>query len=86
MRFSMRFWGDFDAILRTKPAPAYPARVYIRVTLQQNTAKLAEILRDCRECLVIDGYHSGTLHPRIWCDVDVQVSLLLPDNRNQIAY
>ena len=43
IRFSMRFWCDFDAILRTKPAPAYPARVYSRVTLRQNTAKLAEI-------------------------------------------
>ena len=43
MRFSMRFWCDFNAILRTKSAPAYPARVYSRVTLRQNTAKLAEI-------------------------------------------
>ena len=39
----MRFRGDFHAILRTKPAPAYPARVFSRVTLPQNTAKLAEI-------------------------------------------
>ena len=39
----MRFRCDFDAILRTKPAPAYPARVFNHVTLQQNTAKLAEI-------------------------------------------
>ena len=43
MRFSMRFWCDFDAILRTKSAPAYPARVYSRVTPRQNTVKLAEI-------------------------------------------
>ena len=43
MRFFMRFRCDFDAILRTKPATAYPARVCSRVTLQQNTAKLAEI-------------------------------------------
>ena len=39
----MWFRCDFDAILRTKPAPAYPARVFSRVTLRQNTAKLAEI-------------------------------------------
>ena len=37
------FSCDFDAILSTKPAPAYPARVFSRVTLRQNTAKLAEI-------------------------------------------
>ena len=43
MRFSMRFWCDFDAILHTKPAPAYPAQVFSRVTLPQNTAKLAEL-------------------------------------------
>ena len=43
MRFLMRFRCDFDAILRTKPAPAYPARVCNHVTLRQNTAKLAEI-------------------------------------------
>ena len=43
MRFSMRFWCDFDVILHTKSAPAYPARVYSRVTPRQNTAKLAEI-------------------------------------------
>ena len=43
MRFLMRFRCDFDAILRTKPAPAYPARVFNHVTLRQNTAKLAEI-------------------------------------------
>ena len=46
MRFSMRFWCDFDAILRTKSAPAYPARVYSRVTPRQNTAKLAEIRKE----------------------------------------
>ena len=40
MRFLMRFRRDFDAILRTKPATAYPARVCGRVTLRQNTAKL----------------------------------------------
>ena len=33
----------FHAILRTKPAPAYPARFFSRVTLRQNTTKLAEI-------------------------------------------
>ena len=43
MRFFMRFRCDFDAILRTKPAPANPARVFSRVTLRQNTTKLAEI-------------------------------------------
>ena len=43
MRFFMRFRCDFDAILRTKPAPAYPAQVFSRVTLRQNTARLAEI-------------------------------------------
>ena len=43
MRCFMRFRCDFDAILRTKPATAYPARVCSRVTLRQNTAKLAEI-------------------------------------------
>ena len=43
MRFSMRFWCDFDAILRTKSAPVDPARVYSRVTPRQNTVKLAEI-------------------------------------------
>ena len=43
MRFLMRFRCDFDTILRTKPAPAYPARVFNRVTLRQNTAKLEEI-------------------------------------------
>ena len=37
------FGCDFYTILRTKPAPAYPARVFSRVTLRQNTAKLAEI-------------------------------------------
>ena len=45
MRMASRpvYTCDFDAILRTKPAPAYPARVFSRVTLRQNTAKLAEI-------------------------------------------
>ena len=42
MRFFMRFRCDFGAILRTKPAPAYPARVLV-VTLRRNTVKLAEI-------------------------------------------
>ena len=37
------FWCDLNAILRTKPAPAYPARAFSRVTLRQNIAKLAEI-------------------------------------------
>ena len=41
--YTCDFRCDFGAILRTKPAPAYPARVYSRVTLRQNTAKLAEI-------------------------------------------
>ena len=36
-------WCDFDAILRTKSAPANPARVFSHVTLRQNTTKLAEI-------------------------------------------
>ena len=39
MRFFMRFRCDFAS----KPATAYPARVCSRVTLRQNTAKLAEI-------------------------------------------
>ena len=43
MRILMRFRRDFDAILRTKPASAYTARVFSRVTLRQNTAKFAEI-------------------------------------------
>ena len=43
MRFFMRFRCDFGAILRTKPAPAYPARVFSRVTLRRNTVKLAGI-------------------------------------------
>ena len=43
MRFFMRFRCDFDAILRTKPAPANPARAFSRVTLRQNTTKLAKI-------------------------------------------
>ena len=43
MRFFMRFRCDFDAIFHTKPAPAYPAQVFSRVTLRENTAKLAEI-------------------------------------------
>ena len=44
MRFFMRLVRcDFDAILRAKPASAYPARVFSRVTLRQNTVKLAEI-------------------------------------------
>ena len=43
MRFSMWFRRDFDAILRTKPAPAYPARVFSRVAPRQNTAKWADI-------------------------------------------
>ena len=43
MRFFMRFRCNFDAIWRTKPPPAYPARVFSRVTLRQNTARLAEI-------------------------------------------
>ena len=43
MRFFMRFRCDFDAILRAKPASAYPARVFSRVTLRQNTVKLGEI-------------------------------------------
>ena len=37
------YTSDFDAILRTKPAPAYPARVLSRVTLRKDTAKSAEI-------------------------------------------
>ena len=41
--YTCDFSCDFDAIMRTKPAPAYPARVYSRVKLRQNTAKLAEI-------------------------------------------
>ena len=43
MRFLMRFRCDFGAILRTKPAPAYTARVFSRVTLRRNTVKLAGI-------------------------------------------
>ena len=43
VRFFMRFRCNSDAILRTKPAPAYPTRIFSRVTLRQNTAKLAEI-------------------------------------------
>ena len=43
MRFFMRFRCDFDAISRAKPASAYPARVFSRVTLRQNNVKLAEI-------------------------------------------
>ena len=39
MQFSMRCWCD----LRTKPAPGYPAWVFSRVTLRQNTSKLTEI-------------------------------------------
>ena len=41
--YTCDFSCDFDAILRTKLAPAYPARVFSRVTLPQNTARLAEI-------------------------------------------
>ena len=37
------FHASFDAILRTKPAPAYSARVFSRATLRSHTAKLAEI-------------------------------------------
>ena len=37
------FHAIFHAILRTKPAPAYPAQVFSHVTLRQNTAMLAEI-------------------------------------------
>ena len=43
MRFFMRFRCDFGAILHTKPAPAYPAEVFSRVTLRRNTVKLAGI-------------------------------------------
>ena len=43
MRFFMGFRGDFGAILRTKPAPAYLARVFSRVTLGRNTVQLAGI-------------------------------------------
>ena len=43
MQFFMRFRCDFGAILGTKPAPAYPARVFSRVTLRRNTVKLAGI-------------------------------------------
>ena len=45
-RFLMRFRYDFHAIWRTKPAPAYPARVFSRVTLRKNPAKLAEIVKE----------------------------------------
>ena len=45
MRFFMRFRCDLGAILRTKPAPAYPTRVFSRVTLRRNTVKLAGIGR-----------------------------------------
>ena len=44
-RLHMRFRCDFGAILRTKPAPAYPARVFSRVTLRRNTVKLAGLER-----------------------------------------
>ena len=43
MRFFMRFRCDFGAILHTKPAPAYPARVFSRVSLRRSTAKIAGI-------------------------------------------
>ena len=43
MRFFMRFRCDFGAILRTKLAPAYPARGFSSVTLRRNTVKLAGI-------------------------------------------
>ena len=43
MQFFMRFRCDFGAILHTKPAPAYPARVFSRVSLRRNAAKLAGI-------------------------------------------
>ena len=41
--YTCDFSCDFDTILCTKPATAYPARVCSRVTLRQTTAKLAEI-------------------------------------------
>ena len=48
---------DFDAILRTKPSPAYPARVFSRVTLRQNTAKLAGCLQ-----IICDNFLSNPRH------------------------
>ena len=41
--YTCDFSCDFDAILRTKPAPAYPAGFFSRVTLRRNTVKLAGI-------------------------------------------
>ena len=49
--YTCDFSCDFDAILRTKPAPGYPTLVFSRVTLRHNTAKLAEIGK--RGCLQI---------------------------------
>ena len=43
MRFFMRFRCNFGAILHTKPAPAYPAPFFSRVSLRRSTAKLAGI-------------------------------------------
>ena len=41
--YTCDFSCDFGAILRTKPAPAYPVRVFSRVSLRRNAAKLAGI-------------------------------------------
>ena len=41
--YTCDFSCDFDAILHTKPAPAYPALVFSRVSLRRNAAKLAGI-------------------------------------------
>ena len=41
--YTCYFSCNFGAILRTKPAPADPARVFSRVTLRRNTVKLGGI-------------------------------------------
>ena len=43
LTYRLVYTCDFDAILRTKPAPASPTRGFRRVALRQNTAKSADI-------------------------------------------
>ena len=44
--YTCDFSYDFGAILRTKPAPAYPARVFSRVNA---ATKYRQISRNCKK-------------------------------------
>ena len=57
--YTCDFSYDFDAILRAKPAPTYPARVFGRVTLRQSTAILSRNWKEGCLQIICDNFLSS---------------------------